>query len=80
MGKRWRGGKRIINKLVKGRLSEWLGAAVVCSLARGPAKDSHQVAGAGGGGGTLVASQAEEEGCPCKHLLCVLPLYALRGF
>lgn len=39
VGKRWRGGKRIINKLVKGRLSKWLGAARAYSLTLDHAKD-----------------------------------------
>lgn len=45
VGKGWRGGKRIINKLVKGRLSKWLGVAASSSLVSGlcPGLGSYQV-------------------------------------
>lgn len=53
VGKRWRGGKRIINKLVKRRLSKWLGAAIAYSLALGRAKDWGTIRWLGVGSGHL---------------------------
>lgn len=83
MGKGWRGGKRIINKVMKGRLStcslEWpLPPAWSLSCA----KDWELQVIGGGEDDPVVALQADEKDSlyPSQHLLFLLSRYSLHRF
>lgn len=81
VGKGWRGGKRIINKLVKGRLSKQPGAATANSLVSGPCQGlgSYQVVG--GGDRTLWwLRRPRRKTLPSQALRRFLSHYAPRDF
>lgn len=77
VGKGWRGGKRIINKVMKGRLSTWLGVASASSMVSGLCQGLGASGDWGWGGDILVALQADEKDSLYPSQALLVPVFSL---